>query len=317
MARSLTFGSRPGASRRCANAVPSGVRRVLCLIPLVALACVDGSDDPPPEPITIFAAASLAKPLRELTGAFQRETRVPALVELGGSIEQSRKLTDLGRIPDVLVLVDDEVIAALMPAHLDWYVRFATNQIVIAYTGRSTHADSISLENWYRVLMRDDVSVGRADATLAPAGRHALALLQRAEGVYGLPNLSERILERSALRYVRPNAAELAVLLETGEVDYILEYESVARQYGFNFLALPAELSIPVLYGVTVPRHAAHMAAAVRFVSAMLSDEGKEILREAHVSLLRVPVAMGTNVPGEITEVVRTLAAGNAAAASP
>ena len=284
---------------------------------LGALACGDARDDPPPEPITIFAAASLAKPLRELTAAFQREAGVPALVELGGSIEQSRKLTDLGRIPDVLVLVDDEVIAALMPAHLDWYVRFATNRIVIAFTDRSAHADSISLENWYRMLMRDDVSVGRADATLAPAGRHALALLQRAEGTYGLPHLSDRILERSTLRYVRPNAAELAVLLETGEVDYILEYESVARQYGFRFLALPAELSLPILYGLTVPRQAAQPAAAVRFVSAMLSDEAKEILREAHVSLLRVPVAMGTNVPGEITEVVRTLAASNAAAASP
>lgn len=284
---------------------------------LGVLACGDGRDDPPPEPITIFAASSLAKPLQSLTAAFQRETGVPALVELGGSIEQSRKLTDLARTPDVLLLVDDEVVAALMPAHLDWYVRFATNRVVVAYTDQSAHADSITNENWYRMLVRDDVRVGRADATLAPAGRHAMALLQRAEGVYGLPHLSERILERSTLRYVRPNAAELAALLETGEVDYILEYESVARQYGFRFLALPTELSLPILYGVSVPRQAAHAASAVRFVASLLSDEGKEILREAHVSVLRVPVALGTNVPTEITEVVRTLAAaGNATAAS-
>ena len=207
-----------------------------------------------------------------------------------------------------------------MPAHLDWYVRFGTNRIVVAYTDASAHADSVAEENWYRILTRDDVTVGRADATLAPAGRHALALLQRAEGIYGLPHLSERILERSSLRYVRPNAAELALLLETGEVDYILEYESVARQYGFKFLALPTELSLPILYGVSVPRQATQAAAAVRFVASMLSDEGKEILRAAHVNVLRVPVALGTNIPTEITEVVRTLAAaGHAAtpAASP
>lgn len=281
------------------------------------MACGDRADDPPPEPITIFAAASLAKPLQALAAGFQRETDVPALVELGGSIEQSRKLTDLARTPDVLMLVDDEVIAALMPAHLDWYVRFATNRVVVAYTDRSAHADSISGDNWYRVLTRDDVRVGRADATLAPAGRHALALLQRAEGVYGLPHLSERILERSTLKYVRPNAAELAALLETGEVDYILEYESVARQYGFKFLALSTELSLPILYGVSVPRQAKQAAFATQFVASLLSDDGKEILREAHVNVLRVPVALGTNVPREITEVVRTLAAGNAAAASP
>jgi molybdate/tungstate transport system substrate-binding protein len=282
----------------------------------MTIACDDTRSDPP-EPITIFAAASLAKPLQSLTAAFQREHGVPALVELGGSIEQSRKLTDLGRTPDVLLLVDDEVIAALMPAHLDWYVRFATNRVVVAYTDKSAHADSISDENWYRMLVRDDVRVGRADATLAPAGRHALALLQRAEGVYGLPHLSERILQRSTLKYVRPNAAELAVLLETGEVDYILEYESVARQYGFKFLALPTELSLPILYGVSVPRQTAHAASAVQFVAEMLSDDGKEILREAHINMLRVPIALGTNVPREITEVVRTLAAaGDATAAS-
>lgn len=287
---------------------------------LVALGCADARDEPSEPPITIFAAASLAKPLQELTAAFQRETGVPSLVELGGSIEQSRKLTDLARIPDVLVLVDDEVIAALSPAHLDWYVRFATNRLVVAFTDSSAHADSISLDNWYRILSRDDVRVGRADATLAPAGRHTLALLQRAEGVYGLPYLSERILERATLKYVRPNAAELAVLLETREVDYILEYESVARQYGFRFLALPTELALPILYGVSVPRQAAQSESAVRFVASLLSADGKEILRDAHVSVLRVPVAIGTNVPSEITDVVRTLAtagSATAAAASP
>ena len=283
------------------------------------IACGETRDDPPPEPITIFAASSLAKPLEALADAFQGEAEVPVLAELGGSIEHSRKITDLGRTPDVLMLVDDEVIAALMPTHLDWYVRFATNRVVVAYTDSSAHADSITAENWYRMLVRDDVRVGRADATLAPAGRHALALLQRAEGVYGLPHLSERVLQRSTLRYVRPSAAELAVLLETGEVDYILEYESVARQYGFRFLALPTELSLPVLYGVSVPRQATHAESAVRFVASLLSDDGKKLMREAHVNMLRVPVALGTNIPTEITEVVRTLAAaGNAAStASP
>ena len=290
------------------------MRRTFLLTLPLALACSPDRDQPSEPPITIFAASSLARPLQQLTAAFQRETDVPALVELGGSIEQSRKLTDLARIPDVLMLVDDEVIAALTPAHLDWYVRFATNRIVVAYSDSSAHADSISIENWYRILSRDDVNVGRADATLAPAGRHAMALLQRAEGVYGLPYLSERVLERSPLRNVRPNAAELAVLLQLGEVDYILEYESVARQYGFRFLSLPTELALPVLYGVSVPRQAAHGEAAVRFVASLLSADGKDILREAHVNVLRVPVAIGTNVPPEITEVVRTLAAARSAA---
>ena len=116
------------------------------------------------------------------------------------------------------------------------------------------------------------------------------------------------------LRYVRPNAAELASLLQTGEVDYILEYESVAKQYGFEYLALPTELSLPVLYAVSVPRQASHPEDAVRFVASMLSADGKTILLEAQVNVLRVPVAMGSNLPPEITEVVRTRAAAGSAA---
>jgi molybdate/tungstate transport system substrate-binding protein len=106
---------------------------------------------------------------------------------------------------------------------------------------------------------------------------------------------------------VRPNATELAALLETGEVDYILDYESVAQQYGFQFVALPDDLAVAILYGVAVPRAAPHAADAVRFVAFLLSEEGKRILRDAHVNVLSVPVAVGANVPVEITELVRTL----------
>ncbi len=202
-----------------------------------------GRVETPRPPITVFAAASLARPLRALADSFQHSEHVQLLTELGGSLEQSRKITDLGRTPDVLMLVDDEVIAALLPAHLDWYVRFATNRMVVAYAPRSRYADSITAENWWRSLARPDVQVGRADPTIAPVGRHALSLLRKAESYYQRPGLADSVIARSPLRNVRPSATELAALLETGEVDYILEYESVARQYGFRYVVLPDDLS--------------------------------------------------------------------------
>ena len=75
-------------------------------------------------------------------------------MEIGGSLELARKITELGRVPDILMLVDDEVIAALVPTYLDWYVRFGTNRMVVAYGDRSRGADSISAENWWKVLSR-------------------------------------------------------------------------------------------------------------------------------------------------------------------
>jgi len=270
--------------------------------------CTERRADPGP-PIMVFAAASLARPLQALATAYHDGTGVDVRREIGGSLEHARKITDFGRIPDVLILAEDEVIAALMPAHLDWYVRFATTQLVVAYTDRSRYADSLDAGNWYRILARDGVRIGRGDSALAPVGRHALAVLRRADAYYNQTGVTRALMANAPARHVRPNAAELAVLLETGEVDYVLEYEAVARQHGFRVLPLPLDLAVPVLYGVTVPRDAPRAAAGRAFVEFLLSVDGRRLLRADGVELLRLPVALGNNVPPEIAELVRTVAA--------
>ena len=62
----------------------------------------------------------------------------------------------------------------------------------------------------------------------------------------------------------------------------------------------------PVLYGVSVPRHAVHADDANAFVAFLLSEDGKQLLRDASVNVLQVPVAIGTNIPPAIAERVRT-----------
>ena len=277
-------------------------------IPIIALALAVGAcaDATPRPPITVFGAASLARPLRALADTFQTNTRVPAFSELGGSLEHARKITDLGRIPDVLILVDDDVMASLVPSHLAWYVRFATNRLGIAYSGRSVHRDSIDAENWWRILGRRGVRVGRADPNTAPVGRHALTLIRRVDGYYTRSGAGDSLMARATQQYVRPNATELAALLETGEVDYIIEYESVAKQYGFDFVALPQDLSPAILYGVGVPRLATNASAGEEFVAYLLSDAGKRALRGAQIRVLQTPVAVGTDVPSTILPLVRT-----------
>ena len=132
---------------------------------------------------------------------------------------------------------------------------------------------------------------------------------QELESYYAQAGLTGRLMDNAGNRYMRAHAADLAALLETGEVDYVLEYESVAKQHGFRYVSLPLDLSVPVLYGVAVPTRAANAAGGVEFVTFMLSSDGRSIMRDAGVELLPLPVAMGTNVPAEVTELVRTVAA--------
>src|ERR1043166_10154726 len=90
-------------------------------------------------PLLIFNAGSLAYPIRELLTAFNHQhPEVHAMQESSGSLEAARKLTELGKIPDVLAVADYGVIAKLlMPARTTWYVTFASNAMVLAYGERS------------------------------------------------------------------------------------------------------------------------------------------------------------------------------------
>ncbi len=240
-------------------------------------------------------------------------------MESGGSLEHARKVTELHRVPDVLVLADHEVFPQLlMPRYVDSYVQFARNRMVIAFTARSRFASEIGASTWRDILQRPGVEVGRPDPDRAPAGYRTLLLLRLAESHYRDPGLAARVLARSPARNMRSNAAELAGLLELGELDYIFEYESLARSHDLGFVRLPPEVDLgdpasashyasaavrvagrtprdsltftgsPILYGAAVPRDAHRPAAAGSFVDYLLGD-GKSLLRGAHVDMLETP----------------------------
>lgn len=304
---------------------------------LAVAACAPASDarrTPPAGTVQLYAAASLAAPLQPVRDSFARRTGATIAEEHGGSLELARRITELHRVPDVIALADQEVFDELLvPSATRWYARFATNRMVIAYTARSRHAREMSAASWWRVLLRDDVLVGRTDPALAPAGYRTLITFALAEQFYHQPALAARLAARSPSRLQRANAAELAALLEAGELDYIVDYESLARAHGFQWVRLPAEIDLgdvrqaaryatasvrvrsgrdsvirrgaPIMYGVSVPRQAAHAAAGAQFVALLLAPEGRAMLRRQHVDALEHPQLVGDSVP----DVVRASAA--------
>jgi molybdate/tungstate transport system substrate-binding protein len=281
--------------------------------------------------LLLFVAASLNKPLQPILDAYAARTGTVIQRESGASLEHIRKITELGRIPDVLLLADDEVIAQfLIPKHATWHAQFARNRLVVAYTARSKHANEITPQNWTRIVQRRDVQVGRPDPNLAPAGYRTLLMFKLAEGFYKRAGLGAALLAAAPERNVRANAAELAALLAAGEFDYIYDYQSVAESNGFRFIALPGEINLgdpkraadyarvsvtvrgsspgsrvefkgqPILYGLSVPTRAPHHAAAQRFLVHLTSPPVVEALRKAHVDMLDRPIVVGSGAPAEL-----------------
>lgn len=280
--------------------------------------------------VVVYLAASLTKPLQAALDSFAARNDIVVQRESGASLEHARKITELGRIPDVIALADVEVFPQLlMPAHVSWYAEFARNRMIIGYTDKSRHAAEIDSTNWPRILTMPDVQVGRPDPDLAPAGYRTLLMLQLAESYYHAPGLAARVLAAAPRRNMRPNAAELAALLQTGELDYIFDYESVASAYGFKALGLPAAIDLgdpaqasayakarvrvkgkgtdsatfagaPIVYALSIPRGAPHVAAGQRLASFLLSADGRRMMRAARVDALDEAVFVGTDVPDVI-----------------
>lgn len=282
--------------------------------------------------LVVFNAGSLARPLRAALDTFAIRHDVVIEQESAGSLETARKLTELRKIPDVVALADHEIFPQLLvPAHMDWYAHFARNRMVVAYTDGSRHAGEISPENWWRVLQRPEVEVGRSDPDLDPNGYRTLLVLQLAERHYGEPGLGARLLARSPARNVRPKEADLVGLLQAGEMDYIWSYESMAQATGLRYVQLPPEIDLgdparavaygtamvrvpgrtpgdslvfrgePIVYALSIPRAAPHRDLAEMFVAWLLSPEGTAVLRQARLDALDRPAMIGT-VPGTLRD---------------
>jgi molybdate/tungstate transport system substrate-binding protein len=303
--------------------------RPLGIVLLVAsLACARPSDAEVSrgDTVVVFTAASLATSVRVALDSFSRQTGAVVRQESGASIELARRITELRRVPDVIALADEEVFPQLLvPRAASWYVRFARNRMVVAYTPRSRGAADLTAASWHRVLLRPDVRVGRSDPRIAPVGYRTLLLYRLAEAHYHLPGLASRLEARTPPALIRANASELVALLQAGELDYIVDYESLARANGLRFVRLPPEIDLgdpsrasqyaratvrigrrtdatthagaPIVYAASVPREAPHPSAGMRFLRYLLSPAGQAVLRAHAVDALRAPELVGDSVP--------------------
>ncbi|MCK4548619.1 MAG: extracellular solute-binding protein, partial [Candidatus Krumholzibacteria bacterium] len=164
---------------------------------------------------------------------------------------------------------------------------------------------------WFEILLDPGVAFGCSDPDTDPCGYRAVLTMRLAEKYYGENGLACRLLEKDN-RFIRPKETDLLALLETGTIDYIFLYRSVAQQHGLLFLILPDEVNLknpaftdmyasvsveisgkkpgekivkrgaPMVYGITIPVNSPNPDLAARFVDFVLdSGRGLKIMEEA------------------------------------
>jgi len=320
-------------------------------------------------PLSVLAAGSLIIPFGHIEQAFEAKyPNIDVQAEYHGSIQVMRHVMELHEPIDVVATADASLIPMLMYAskvpetgqpYADWYIRFASNHLALAYNADSKYGDEINAENWAEVIARPDVKIGIADPRFDASGYRALmafALTEMANKNYGLfspmfdGQFSFRVtifrgddlttitvpevLETKPNSHVvlRGASVQLIALLESGDLDYAFEYESVIRQHGLKMLSLPAEVNLGeqdfedlykqvqvnldfrrfatvkpqfrgerIGYGVTTPANAPHPAEAAQFIAFLLSSEGRGSMEADHHPMFETFIADGyENLPSSL-----------------
>ena len=297
-------------------------------------------------PLVVFAAGSLIIPFDDLEKAFEAKyPDIDVQAQYHGSIQVIRQVTDLHIPIDIVATADASLVPMLMYAtndpdtnlpYANWYIRFASNRLALASRPDSNYASEINADNWYQILSRPDVRVGLADPRFDAVGYRALMVYALAGDYYHQPTIftdmfkgqfsfplgifSEddlttvtvpEIVETKTGAHIvlRGASMELIALLESGDLDYAFEYESVIRQHGLSLLELPDALNLgeeadqqiystvqvnedsqrfasvkPVFrgerigYGITIPENAPHPDEAALFVAFLLGPQGRAIM---------------------------------------
>jgi molybdate/tungstate transport system substrate-binding protein len=285
------------------------IQLIALLLIIILSGCRNGSADK--KEIIVFHAGSLSVPFRELAAEYKkRHPGTEILMEPAGSLVCARKVTELKKPCDIVASADYFVINELLiPDYTKWSIRFATNEIVIAFNDKSHYSDEVKQGNWIDILSRKDVIYSRADPNSDPCGYRTVFVMKLAERYYQDKSLTERLMNKDA-NFIRPKEVDLVGLLETHAIDYIFIYKSVALQHDLKYISLPAEINLSdpafndnyatvsldvtgsssgskitvrgdyINYSLTILDNAPNKEAALDFVDFILSSDGQEIIRK-------------------------------------
>jgi molybdate/tungstate transport system substrate-binding protein len=310
-------------------------------------------------PLQIIIAGSLMTPFDDLKKAYEAEhPNVEIQIEAHGSIQAIRLVSEVHIVEDLVFSADHALIPMLMyqtlvpetgKPYANWYIKFATNHLGLAYTSKSKYANEINADNWYKIIARSDVKLGLADPRFDAVGYRALMALQLAKAAYNKPTILEDVIlgqfktpitmeteNGRAIIHVpeiletkpessivlRGASMQEIALLESGDVDYAFEYESVIQQDKLNFIKLPDAMNLGneqfvkqyaqvqvrldfkrfvsvkpefngdvIGYGMTIPSNAPHPAQAQDFISFLLGPKGRAIMQADYHPLFATPQA--------------------------
>jgi molybdate/tungstate transport system substrate-binding protein len=319
-ATSLRMPSQPFHTLRLHATGLRALRWVFGAVALAVAGC--GGDDRGRmgTPLTVFAAGSLARPLRAALDSIAAAGGPIVRLEVMGSREIVRSIVSLGRSPDLVVSADaDEVEARLLPLYVMTSTTFARNRVVLALSPKRRRGDSVTALNWASLVASGALRVARADPARAPLGFRTQLVWKLAELELQRAGLAKQLEAASPPALMRGNEADLVALLESGDADAAWCYESLARAMRLQFVMLGDQIDLgspadsltygrvsvlvpgetpaeqirvrgaPIRYAIAVVSNGGDVVAATLLRARLLDSTSARIMRRNGLDLLRTP----------------------------
>jgi molybdate/tungstate transport system substrate-binding protein len=276
--------------------------------------------------VSVMYAGSLVNIFEnEIKSVFQNLTGYNFIGEGKGSVQISNMILDGFRKSDVFVSADTTPIERLInhtPSIANWLVKFGSAELVIAYNPQSPFASDLVKAShgeipWYQVLGKEGFKFGRTDPELDPKGYYTVIAAKLANIYYNDSTIKDKILgEDRNKEQIFPEEI-LKSILDSGQIDATAAYKHEAIAKGLPFITLPDQINLSepyytnfynkisyklgtgetisgnsIFFSFTIPNTVENIEGAVSFVKFLLSENGKKILEQVGLSLIK-PILQG------------------------
>lgn len=240
---------------------------------------MQGACAPSRPAISVFSAAAFEPVLHQLRPEAEAALGVRIQAETGGSGNLIRRVVELGRQCDLMLLADPGMFKKLGKGRFDWRIDFASDEMVLGIGTQAPRTDEAE-RDWVSVLSDPTVRLARADESISPAGARAIIVCTRREAA-GALGLRARLLGPTSL--VTDDVGTLAARLKAGEADYAFLYRSSCLLHELRYIRLesPDRLSEDgtqsdpdaICYSLSIPNDVSRPEEAEKLIRFFLVSQ--------------------------------------------
>jgi molybdate/tungstate transport system substrate-binding protein len=268
--------------------------------------------------LRVFHAAGLTTLLDAVRDDCRKELGIVLNAEGGGSQMACRKITEMKRDCDLVMLADSALVGELLKGVCSWRVDFANDEIVLGVGKRAPNAE-LAEKDWPAALLAEGVRFARTDENLAPIGYRTL-MTWKLQGLQGTAGLYDKLMAKCS-RAV-DDVGRLSPLLANGELDYAFVYRSSCVGQGTRFIRLDDAVNLgasdrdyskatvtfqklkagqreevtmrggPIVWTLSIPERGADAATAAEFVRWLLANKA-EALKNSGLRPIKPPLFYG------------------------